>query len=75
MMKQRFMAAMLAASALAVTGCADFGSQEHSSSGAGTRTVDSVRPARLNENHVAVGVTGGVAGGLPADPSVAPAPH
>jgi outer membrane lipoprotein SlyB len=71
-MKQRLIAAMLAASALAITGgCASFAPQDYSYSEARTMesvaygTIESVRPARLNEDQVPVGTIAGAAiGGL-----------
>jgi outer membrane lipoprotein SlyB len=71
-MKQRLMAAMLSACALAVTtGCSTFGPQDYDYSEVGSRqsvaygTVESVRPVRLNEDHAEVGTAAGaVVGGL-----------
>ena len=71
-MKQRLIAAMLAASALAIAGgCASFGPQDYSYGEARTiesvayGTIESVRPARLNEDHAPVGTVAGAAvGGL-----------
>jgi outer membrane lipoprotein SlyB len=73
-MKQRLIAAMLAvsASALAITGgCASYGPQDYSYREARSvesvayGTIESVRPARLNEDHAPVGTVAGAAiGGL-----------
>src|ERR1700675_2118909 len=71
-MKQRLMAAMLAACALAVSaGCSTFGPQDYNYSEVGSTqsvaygTVESVRPVRLNEDHAEVGTAAGaVLGGL-----------
>jgi outer membrane lipoprotein SlyB len=71
-MKQHLIAAMLATSALAITGgCASFGPQDYSYSEARTvesvsyGTVVSVRFARLNEDQAPVGTVAGAAiGGL-----------
>jgi outer membrane lipoprotein SlyB len=65
-MKQPLIAAMLAASALAITGgCASYTPQDYSYSEARTTesvaygTLESVRPARLNEDHAPVGTIAG----------------
>ena len=71
-MKQRLIAAMLAGSALAIAGgCASFAPQDYSYSEARTiesvayGTLESVRPARLNEDHAPVGTLAGAGiGGL-----------
>jgi outer membrane lipoprotein SlyB len=71
-MKQHLIAAMLATSALAITGgCASFAAQDYSYSEARTvesvayGTIESVRPARINEDHAPVGTIAGAAiGGL-----------
>jgi outer membrane lipoprotein SlyB len=71
-MKQRLMTAMLAASALAMTaGCASVGPQDYSYREARTiesvayGTIESVRPARLNEDQAPVGTIAGAGiGGL-----------
>ena len=65
-MRQAFTFAMLAASALAITaGCASFAPQDYSYGEARTiesvayGTLESVRPARLNEDHAPVGTIAG----------------
>ena len=71
-MRQRLIAAMLAASALVITGgCASFSPQDYSHSEARTvqtvayGTIESVRPARLTEDRAIVGTVAGAAiGGL-----------
>jgi outer membrane lipoprotein SlyB len=71
-MKQRLIAAMLAASALAIGGgCASFGPQDYGYGEARTiesvayGTITSVRPARLDEDHAPVGTIAGAGiGGL-----------
>jgi len=71
-MRPTFTFAMLAASALAITaGCASYSPQDYSYSEARTvesvayGTIESVRPARLNEDHAPVGTVAGAAvGGL-----------
>lgn len=71
-MKQRLIAAMLLASALAITGgCASYAPQDYSYSEARTiesvayGTIESVRFARLNEDNAPVGTIAGAAiGGL-----------
>ena len=71
-MRHRTIAAVLAASAFAVSaGCSTYGPQDYSYSEARAEqsvaygTVESVRPARLNEDHAVVGtVAGAVLGGL-----------
>jgi outer membrane lipoprotein SlyB len=71
-MKQRLTAAILAASALALTGgCASFAPQDYGYSEARTiesvayGTITSVRPARLNEDQAPVGTLAGAGiGGL-----------
>jgi len=71
-MKQHLIGTVLVASALAITGgCATYGPQDYSYSEARTvesvayGTVESVRPARLNEDHAPVGTIAGAAiGGL-----------
>jgi outer membrane lipoprotein SlyB len=70
--KQRLMAAMLAASAFAVTtGCSTLGPQDYTYSETGSAqsvaygTVESVRPVRVGEDHAEVGTAAGaVVGGL-----------
>ena len=71
-MKQRLIRAMLAASALAMTGgCATYAPQDYSYREARSiesvsyGTVESARPARLNEDHAPVGTIAGAGiGGL-----------
>ena len=71
-MKQNLIAAMLAASALAVAGgCASIAPQDYGYSEARSiesvvyGTIESVRPVRLNEDHGGVGTAAGaVIGGL-----------
>jgi outer membrane lipoprotein SlyB len=71
-MKQNLIAAILAASALAIAGgCASFAPQDYGYSEARTvesvvyGTIESVRPVRLNEDHGGVGsAAGAVIGGL-----------
>jgi outer membrane lipoprotein SlyB len=71
-MKQRLMAAVLTASATALTaGCSTYGPQDYDYSetrsvqSVAYGTVESVRPVRLHEDHPGVGaVTGAVLGGL-----------
>jgi outer membrane lipoprotein SlyB len=71
-MKQRLMAATLAAAALALTaGCSTFGPQDYDYSEARSvqsvayGTVESVRPVRVDEDHAGVGTAAGaVLGGL-----------
>jgi outer membrane lipoprotein SlyB len=71
-MKHPLIAAMLGASALAITaGCESFAPQDYGYGEARTAesvaygTVESVRPARLNEDHAPVGTIAGTAiGGL-----------
>src|SRR5258706_3362719 len=71
-MKQNLIAAMLAASALAVAGgCASIAAQDYGYSEARSvqsvayGTIESVRPVRLNEDHGGVGTAAGaVIGGL-----------
>jgi outer membrane lipoprotein SlyB len=71
-LKQRLIAAMLATSALAVTGaCSSFGAQDYNYSEARSvqsvayGTLESVRPVRLDEDHSLVGTgVGAVLGGL-----------
>ena len=71
-MKQNLIAAILAASALAIAGgCASFAPQDYGYSEARTvesvvyGTIESVRPVRLNEDHGGVGTAAGaVIGGL-----------
>jgi outer membrane lipoprotein SlyB len=71
-MKQSFIAAMLAASALALTGCAmTFAPQDYGYGEArmiqnvAHGTIESVRLVRLNEDHAGVGTAAGaVIGGL-----------
>ncbi len=69
-MRQTFTFAVLAASALAITaGCASVGPQDYSYSEARVMesvaygTIESVRPARLNEDHAPVGTVAGAAVG------------
>jgi outer membrane lipoprotein SlyB len=71
-MRQAFTFAMLAASALAITGgCASFAPQDYSYGEARTvqtvayGTIESVRPVQLKEDHAPVGTVAGAAvGGL-----------
>jgi outer membrane lipoprotein SlyB len=69
-MRKTFMFAMLAASALAITaGCASVGPQDYSYGETRTMesvaygTIESVRPARINEEHAPVGTVAGAAVG------------
>src|SRR5712664_3309423 len=69
-MKQNLIAAMLAASALAVAGgCASIAPQDYGYSEARSvqsvayGTIESVRPVRLNEDHGGVGTAAGAIGG------------
>jgi outer membrane lipoprotein SlyB len=71
-MKQRLIAAMLAASALAIAGgCASYAPEDYSYREARSvesvayGRIESVRPVRLNEDHAGVGTAAGaVIGGL-----------
>jgi outer membrane lipoprotein SlyB len=71
-MRQTFTLALLAASALAITaGCASYGPQDYSyrearvAESVAYGTIESVRPARLGEDHAPVGTVAGAAvGGL-----------
>jgi outer membrane lipoprotein SlyB len=69
-MRKTFTFAMLAASALAITaGCASVGPQDYSYGETRTMesvaygTIESVRPARLGEDHAPVGTVAGAAVG------------
>ena len=70
-MKHSSIALVLAAAALTATGCASYGPADYSSREARAEqsvsygTVESVRPARINEEHAPVGTIAGAAlGGL-----------